>query len=48
MTDIASTAWHAASPQVSPERDLLIYNLLVQIHLIIEMILVDRPCAMVV
>ena len=27
-------------------RDFLIENLLVRIHLIIEMILVDRPCAM--
>ena len=29
-----------------PEKDFFIDNLLVQIHLIIEMILVDRPCAM--
>ena len=28
------------------ERGFFIVNLLVQIHLIIEMILVDRPCAM--
>ena len=28
------------------ERDFFIHNLLVRIHLIIEMILVDRPCAM--
>ena len=28
------------------ERDFFIDNLLVRIHLIIEMILVDRPCAM--
>jgi hypothetical protein len=28
------------------EKELFIDNLLVQIHLIIEMILVDRPCAM--
>ena len=28
------------------EREFLIDNLLVRIHLIIEMILVDRPCAM--
>ena len=27
------------------ERELLIDNLLVRMHLIIEMILVDRPCA---
>jgi len=29
-----------------PERELFIDNLLVLVHLIIEMILVDRPCAM--
>ena len=28
------------------ERDFFIENLMVRIHLIIEMILVDRPCAM--
>ena len=28
------------------EREFFIDNLLVQIHLIVEMILVDRPCAM--
>ena len=28
------------------EREFFIHNLLVRIHLIIEMILVDRPCAM--
>ena len=28
------------------ERDFFIDNLLVQIHLIIEIILVDQPCAM--
>jgi len=28
------------------EREFFFDNLLVQIHLIIEMILVDRPCAM--
>ena len=31
---------------VLEERDLFIDNLLVRIHLIIERILVDRPCAM--
>ena len=31
-----------------PEREFFIDNLLVRIHLIIEMILVDRPCAMAV
>ena len=30
----------------SRERDFFIDNLLVRIHLIIEIILVDRPCAM--
>ena len=33
-----------ASPAL--ESEFLIDNLLVRIHLIIEMILVDRPCAM--
>ena len=28
------------------EREFFIYNLLVRIHLIIQIILVDRPCAM--
>jgi len=28
------------------EREFFIGNLLVRIHLIIEMILIDRPCAM--
>ena len=32
--------------KVSPERVFCIENLLVRIHLIIEMLLVDRPCAM--
>jgi hypothetical protein len=31
---------------LSREGELFIDNLLVRIHLIIEMILVDRPCAM--
>jgi len=30
----------------SREREFFIDNLLVRIHLIVEMILVDRPCAM--
>ena len=30
----------------TPKREFLIDNLLVQIYLIIEMTLVDRPCAM--
>jgi len=29
-----------------PERELFIDNLLVRIHLIVEMILLDRPCVM--
>ena len=29
-----------------PEREFFIDNLLVRIHLIIKMVLVDRPCAM--
>ena len=33
-------------PPGIPEREFFIDNLLVPIHLIIEMILVDRPCAM--
>ena len=37
----------ARRPGYPPEeRDFFIHNLLVRIHLIIEMILVDRPCAM--
>jgi len=32
--------------RVSVEREFFIDNLLVRIHLIIEMILVDRPCTM--
>ena len=30
----------------SPERDFFIVNLLARTHLIVEMILVDRPCTM--
>jgi hypothetical protein len=30
----------------APEREFFINNLLVRIHLIIEMVLVDRPCVM--
>ena len=29
-----------------PKREFFVDNILVRIHLIIEMILVDRPCAM--
>ena len=35
------------SRQAGGERELFVDNLLVRIHSIIEMILVDRPCAMV-
>ena len=35
-----------ASSPAHTEREIFIDNLLVRIHLIIEMILVDRPCAM--
>jgi len=35
-----------ARASVMSEREIVIDNLLVRIHLIIEMILVDRPCAM--
>ena len=34
------------SPRLAREREFFIDNLLVRIHLIIEMILVDRPRAM--
>ena len=36
----------ARCAKVSSEREFFIDNLLVRIHSIIEMILVDRPCAM--
>ena len=36
----------ATASSLTPERECLIDNLLVRIHLIIEIILVDRPCAM--
>ena len=32
-------------PPKAGEREIFIDNLLVRVHLIIEMILVDRPCA---
>ena len=38
----------SATPDRKGETELFIDNLLVRIHLIIEMILVDRLCAMVV
>ena len=34
-----------ASPGGQTERDFIVDNLLVRIHLMIEKILVDRPCA---
>ena len=40
---------HARQREAAPpaaDREFCIHNLLVRIHLIIEMILVDRPCAM--
>ena len=37
-----STVDSSACPR---EREIFIDNLLVRVHLIIEMILVDRPCA---
>ena len=40
------TAWAGPLPSEEGEREFLIDNLPVQFHLIIEMILVDRPCAM--
>ena len=36
----------ATEPVESGEREIFIANLLVRIQFIIEMILVDRPCAM--
>ena len=41
-----STASMWVLPQAASEREFFIDNLLVRIHLIVEMILVDRPCAM--
>ena len=41
--EITAYATHTLHPK---EREFFIDNLLVRIHLIIEMILVDRPCAM--
>ena len=37
---------HARLRRHGPHREFFIDNLLFRIHLIIEMILVDRPCAM--
>jgi len=41
----AGVDWKVSS-QLLLESEFFIDNLLVRIHLIIEMILVDRPCAM--
>ena len=52
---VSVSPWFPASPPIpssrdarstTEEREFFIDNLLVRIHLIIEMILVDRPCAM--
>ena len=31
---------------LQPERDIVVDNLLVRVHWIVEMIVVERPCAM--
>ena len=41
-----SVAVNVSLPPWGAEIEFLIDNLLVRVHLIIEMILVDRPCAM--
>ena len=41
-----SPGYSDVSPSLPAERDFFIDNLLVRIHLIIEMILVDRLCTM--
>jgi len=47
FTGYTKTALSAyGRPVISREREFFTDNLLVQIHLIIEMILVDRSCAM--
>ena len=48
MAGIAATDMHAGIEMnhTLPEREFFIDNLLVRIHLIIVMVLVDRPCAM--
>ena len=38
--------WYRHTQHRHSERELFIVNLLVRIHLIIEMISSDRPCAM--
>ena len=47
MDDFPHTQPQTLEPQSSTpkEREFVIDNLLARIHLIIEMILVDRPCA---
>jgi len=42
----AATAHAALVTPIHPQREFFIENLLVRIHVIIEMILVDRPFAM--
>ena len=41
-----ASAWFCDIVSPSTEREFCIDNLLVRIHLIIEMVLVHRPCAM--
>ena len=45
LTDCLGSATHQGEAMVI-EKQLFIHNLMVRIHLIIVMILVDRPCAM--
>jgi len=46
MADWTQRSSSVTSLILSRERELFIDNLLVRIHLIIEMISVDRPCSM--
>ena len=46
MCQVRSTAALSYMAFRGEKREFFIDNLLVRIHLIIEMILVDRPCAM--
>ena len=47
-SDCAPVPTHPQIPQpaTTREKEFIIDNLLVRIHEIVEMILVDRPCAM--
>ena len=45
MSEVHCTPVNVIHDYMEREREFFIDNLLVQIHLIIEMILVDRPCA---